>query len=202
MYYPFSQDKLFEQENTLKDIRVTNGGSNYDVINPPEITLSGPGVGNTTALIRPVLSGSIGDIQVDPQNFGINRIITATIEGGNGNGAILEPVLFDRKREISFDARLMSDSGGVDNVDETITFQDRHNIINGQPLVYDRNDNPPLGIGSFTGSDAGTSIVGVGTTTLVNTSTYYPEVVNTSTIKLYQTLGDLNAGINLSLIHI
>ena len=64
----------------------------------------------------------------------------------------------------------MSDSGGVDNVNETITFQDRHNLINGQPLVYDRNDNPPLGIGSFTGSDAGTSIVGVGTTTLVNLS--------------------------------
>ena len=48
----------------------------------------------------------------------------------------------------------------------------------------------------FTGSDAGTSVVGVGTTTLVNTATYYPEIVNTSTIKLYQTLGDLNAGIN------
>ena len=164
-----SEDKIYF--GPLDRITLLNGGSNYDVINPPEITLSGPGVGNTTALIRPVLSGSIGDIQVDPQNFGINRIITATIEGGNGNGAILEPVLFDRKREISFDARLMSDSGGVDNVDETITFQDRHNIINGQPLVYDRNDNPPLGIGSFTGSDAGTSIVGVGTTTLVNTST-------------------------------
>ena len=28
------------------------------------------------------------------------RIITATIEGGNGNGAVLEPVLVDRKREI------------------------------------------------------------------------------------------------------
>ena len=189
-----SEDKIYF--GPLDRVKLLNGGKNYDVINPPEITLSGPGVGNTTALIRPVLSGSIDDIQVDPQNFGINRVITATIEGGNGDGAILEPVLFERKREISFDARLMSDSGGVDNVNETITFQERHNIINGQPLVYDRNDNPPLGIGSFTGSDIGSSIVGVGTTTLVNTATYYPEIVNTSTIKLYQTLGDLNAGIN------
>ena len=189
-----SEDKIYF--GPLDRVTLLNGGRDYDVINPPEITLSGPGVGNTTALIRPVLSGSIQDVQVDPQNFGINRVITATIEGGNGDGAILEPVLFERKREISFDARLMSDSGGVDNVNETITFQDRHNLINGQPLVYDRNDNPPLGIGSFTGSDAGTSIVGVGTTTLVNTATYYPEIVNTSTIKLYQTLGDLNAGIN------
>ena len=89
----------------------------------------------------------------------------------------------------------MTESGGVDNVNETITFQDRHNIVSGQPLVYDRNNNPPLGIGTV-GNDAGTSIVGVGTTTLVNAATYYPEVVNTSTIKLFQTLSDYNSGIN------
>jgi hypothetical protein len=63
------------------------------------------------------------------RDFGIHRVLSATIEGGNGNGAILEPVLSERKRELSFDARLLSDSGGVDNVDETITFQDRHNIV-------------------------------------------------------------------------
>ena len=171
-------------------------------MNPPEITLSNSGVGNTTALIRPVINGSIKDVQIDPQNFGIRRIITATIEGGNGNGAVIEPVLVDRKREISFDARLLSESGGVDNVDETITFQTRHNIASGQPLIYDRNNNPPLGIGPFFGSDLGTvaigaaTTVGIGTTTLINAATYYPEVVNTKTIKLYQTLSDFNAGIN------
>ena len=171
-------------------------------MNPPEITLSNSGVGNTTALIRPVINGSVKDVQIDPQNFGIRRIITATIEGGNGNGAVIEPVLVDRKREISFDARLLSESGGVDNVDETITFQTRHNIASGQPLIYDRNNNPPLGIGPFFGSDLGTvaigaaTTVGIGTTTLINAATYYPEVVNTKTIKLYQTLSDFNAGIN------
>ena len=107
----------------------------------------------------------------------------------------LEPILSERKREITFDARLLTESGGVDNINETITFQDRHNIVSGQPLVYDRNNNPPLGIGTV-GNDAGTSIVGVGTTTLVNAATYYPEVVNTSTIKLFQTLSDYNSGIN------
>ena len=121
--------------------------------------------------------------------------MSATIEGGNGSGAVLEPVLADRKRELSFDARLLSESGGVDNVDETITFQDRQHIVRGQPQTYHRNNNPPLGIGTV-GNDSGTSVVGLGTTTLVNTATYYPEVVNPSTIKLYQTLGDYSAGIN------
>ena len=188
-----SDDKIFF--GPLDGITLLNGGSNYDVVNPPEITLSSPGVGNTTALIRPVINGSVTTVQVDPQNFGIHRVLSATIEGGNGDGAILEPVLSERKRELSFDARLLSDSGGVDNVNETITFQDRHNILSGQPLTYDRNNNPPLGIGTV-GNDSGTSVVGLGTTTLVNTATYYPEVVNTRTVKLYQTLGDYSAGIN------
>ena len=188
-----SNDKIFF--GPLDKITLLNGGKNYDVINPPDITLSSPGIGNTTALIRPVITGSVTKVQVDPQKFGIHRVLSATIEGGNGSGAILEPVLAERKRELSFDARLLSESGGVDNVDETITFLDRHNIVSGQPLIYDRNNNPPLGIGTV-GNDSGTSVVGVGTTTLVNTATYYPEVVNTSTIKLYQTLGDYSAGIN------
>jgi len=195
-----SEDTIFF--GPLNRVTLLNNGKNYDAINPPEITLSNPGVGNTTALIRPVITGSVKDIQIDPQDFGIKRIITATIEGGNGDGAVIEPFLVDRKREISFDARLLSQSGGVDNVDETITFQTSHNIASGQPLIYDRNNNPPLGVGPFFGSDLGSvaigaaTTVGIGTTTLINAATYYPEVVNTKTIKLYQTLGDYNAGIN------
>ena len=188
-----SDDKIFF--GSLDSVSLLNGGKNYDAITPPTITLSGPGAGSTTALIRPVVTGSVTKVQVDPQNFGINRVLSATIEGGNGSGAILEPLLSERKREISFDARLLSNSGGVDNVDETITFQSPHNISSGQPLIYDRNNNPPLGIGTV-GNDAGTSVVGVGTTTLVNTATYYPSVVNPSTIKLYQTFEDYSAGIN------
>ena len=188
-----SEDKIFF--GPLDKVNLLNGGSNYDVIKPPTIELSGPGAGSTNALIRPVITGSVEDVQIDPQDFDINRVVSITIEGGNGSGAILEPVLSERRREISFDARLLTDSGGIDNVDETITFLNAHNIVSGQPLIYDRNNNPPLGIGTV-GNDAGTSVVGLGTTTLVNASTYYPSVINPTTIKLFQTLSDYNAGIN------
>ena len=188
-----SDDKIFF--GPLKNITLLNGGSNYDVLVPPSIQLSGPGVGNTNALIRPVVTGKLTDVLVDPQDFDINRVVSVTLEGGNGSGSILEPVLFERKREISFDARLLNESGGIDNIDETITFLSKHNIVSGQPLVYDRNNNPPLGIGTV-GNDGGTSVVGVGTTTLINAATYYPSVVNPTTIKLYQTLADYNVGVN------
>ncbi len=141
------------------------------------------------------LSGKIVDVQVDPQDFDIKRIISTTIEGGNGSGTILEPVLNERRRELSFDARLLTDSGGIDHVNETLTFLQEHNIASGEPLVYDRNNNIPLGIGTV-GNDAGTSVVGLGTTTLINAATYYPLVINPTKVKLFQSLDDYNAGIN------
>ena len=188
-----SNDKIFF--GPLQSISLLNGGKNYDVINPPNIQLSGSGANNTTALIRPIVTGDIVDVQVDPQDFDIKKIISVTIEGGNGSGTVLEPVLQERRRELSFDARLISDSGGVDNINETLTFSKNHNIVSGQPLIYDRNNNPPLGIGTV-GNDAGTSVVGVGTTTLINSATYYPSVLNPTTVQLYQTISDYTAGIN------
>ena len=128
-----------------------------------------------TALIQPVISGKVVDVQVDPQDFDIKKIISVTMEGGNGSGTVLEPVLQERARELDFDG-LISQSGGIDNINETLTFLTNHNIVSGQPLVYDRNNNPPLGIGTV-GNDAGTSVVGVGTTTLINSATYYPSVL-------------------------
>ena len=62
------------------------------------------------------------------------------------------------------------------------------------PLVYDKNGNNPLGVGTV-GNDS-LSVVGLGTTTLVDSSIYYPLVVNFKTIKLFQNINDYNAGIN------
>ena len=47
------------------------------------------------------------DIQVDPQDFDIQKVLSVTIEGGNGSGATFEPILSKRKREIPFDGRLI-----------------------------------------------------------------------------------------------
>ena len=187
-----SEDKIFF--GPLENVKVLNGGSNYDVVNPPILQVSSPGTGKTTALVRPVISGSVVDIQVDPQDFDIQEVLSFTIEGGNGSGATFEPILSKRKRELLFDGRLISESGGIDNINETLTFLSDHHIASGLPLVYDKNGNDPLGVGTV-GND-GISVVGLGTTTLVDSATYYPLVVNSNTIKLFQNLSDYNTGIN------
>ena len=69
-----------------------NGGYNYDVLNIPSITLTGPSTtltagAGTTALIQPVISGIVSSVSIDPQNFDIKSVKTVTISGGNGDGA-------------------------------------------------------------------------------------------------------------------
>ena len=182
-----SQDKIYY--GPVESLRLYSGGTDYDVINPPTVNVVNPGTG-TTALSRAVVVGNVKEVIVDPQDFDIKRVVSTTITGGNGSGAILEPVLEKRQREIKFDARPHYEGGGVNIYTDTIEFLGVHNLLSGEPLLYDKDLNNALGVGTYLGSnlDLGTK--------LNEESTYYPEVVNTTTIKLYPTLADYNAGIN------
>ena len=182
-----SQDKIYY--GPVESLRLYSGGTDYDVINPPTISITNPGTG-TTALSRAVVVGDVKEVVVDPQNFDIKRVVSTTISGGNGSGAILEPVLEKRQREIEFDARPHYDGGGINIYTETLEFLTVHNLLSGEPLLYDRNTNNAVGVGSYLGSNLNSG------TTLNEESTYYPEVIDTTTIKLYSTLADYNAGIN------
>jgi len=182
-----SEDQIFY--GPLSNLKIINSGSNYDVINPPSITITSPSVG-TTALIQPVVSGSVKEVLVDPSEFDISSVISITITGGNGNGAILEPVLSKRFREIAFNAQNIFSLGGIDYVSDTLTFLSNHNLSDGEKIVYNKNGNNEVGVGSFNGSNTNQN------KTLVNGGVYYTKVVNNSTIKLYENENDYISGIN------
>ena len=184
-----SLDKIYF--GPIEEVELLNNGVDYDVINPPTVTIDNSVVsGGTTALVQPVVRGSVKSVLVDPQDFDIRRIQSVTISGGNGSGAILEPVLDTKYREIEFDAREITVGGGIDIVDETITFTKNHNLRNGDKIVYNRNGNAEIGIGTFGG------VNNQQTSTLHSGSAYFAEIVNTSTIKLYETEDNFNTGIN------
>ena len=184
-----SSDKVYY--GPLESIKLYNGGNDYDVINPPIVDVGNSVVsGGTTALVRPIVRGSVQSVLVDPQDFDLKDVISVTISGGNGNGAILEPVLETRYREVEFDSRPLSSGGGVDVSNDTITFTSSHNFRNGDALVYNRNGNNPLGLSTISGNNNDQGY------TLSSGSVYYTQVVNNSTIKLYQTLADYSSGIN------
>ena len=182
-----SNDKIYY--GSIENVEILNNGSNYDVINPPTIQISNPGSG-TTCLVRPVISGIITAVYVDPQDFDINNVVSITVTGGNGSGSILQPIIGKRYRELSFDARLNTESGGIDVTNETITFINNHNLSNGQAIVYNKNGNNPVSIGTFAGLNTDQN------KTLQSGSVYYAKVVNPTTIKLHQTFSDYYVGIN------
>ena len=174
-----SNDKVYY--GPLKSISVLNGGIDYDVINPPLISVSS-GIGST-ALVRPVVSGLIKKVYIDSQDYDINTIVSIGVTGGNGSGCVLEPILTKRRRDIFFDGRLTTNSGGISSTTNQLSFLTNHNLINGELVVYNSNGNSPIGIGT-------TNL------TLVNNATYYSKVDNNRTIKLFQTNSDYLSGIN------
>jgi len=183
---PESQDKIYY--GPLEKFEVINSGKNYDVINPPNITISSPSVG-TTAIVNPVISGIVSAVYVDPQDFDVQKVISLTLTGGNGTGCVLEPVMGERFREIEFDSRDIFFGGGLDPTDETITFINNHNLKNGEAIIYNQNGNTPIGISTFKNSNVATS-------TLVSGSSYYVKSINPRTIQIYNKLSDYNLGIN------
>lgn len=169
----------------LQEVNVLNGGDGYDVINPPLITPS-----SGSAKLQSVVSGSVKKIYVDPQEFDVDVLVSVALTGGNGKGATFEPVIETRRREVKFDAREIGFGGGLDITTETITFEVPHNLIDGQSIVYDSVNNSPIGIGSFGGSNANTSLV------LKTGATYYTKYISDTTIQIYQKLSDYRSGIN------
>ncbi len=169
----------------LESVNVLSGGTGYDVINPPLLSLS-----SGSALVQPVISGSVEKIYVDPQDFDIDVIVSVALTGGNGTDATFEPIVERKRREIAFDAREISNGGGISTTFETITFLSDHNLYDGQPILYRQGGNSPLGIGTYYGSDANTG------RTLKNESLYYSKFISNNTIQLYESFEDFKSGIN------
>ena len=186
---PDSADKIYY--GPIEKFEVLNGGRDYDVINPPNITISA-GAGNT-AYIEPIVTGSVKKVFVDPQEFDIDDVESVTLTGGNGEGCVLEPIVGIRFREIEFDSRPLTLGGGVDVTNETITFRQNHGLVDGQRIIYNQNGNKPIALGQA--YDTNNTETGK----LISGDEYVVKVVNTTTIKLHINEGDAlngNAGIN------
>jgi len=175
----------------LTNLKVLNPGSDYDVLSPPTVVISNPVTSTgTTALVDVIVKGNLKEVIVDPNTVNVQRVISASVTGGNGSGAVLLPIVEEQFKELDFNAQLSTFGGGLNVSDETISFLEFHNLQNGTPIVYNPNGNQPLGIGTYQQSNTDQGRY------LINGAIYFPEIINTSSIKLYNTLSDLNSGIN------
>ena len=184
IHSPISDDNIYY--GALEGIDVFNGGSDYDIINPPSVVVE-TGAG-TTALVEPILSGSVSKVFVDPQNFDIDKIVSISLTGGNGSGCLLSPITGGRFRDITFDSRNLFFGGGIDIDEETITFQIEHNLENGQLVYYRNNGNASIGISTLNSN--------VVTETLSDGDPYFVRVVNPTTVRIFNNKNDSLFGIS------
>jgi hypothetical protein len=180
-----SRDKVYF--GPLKSVSVVTEGEEYDVVNPPVVSVSAGGTVN--ALVQPVLSGKVTKIHVDTQEFDIDKIISIGVTGGNGSGLIVDPILTKRVREVFFNAKTTNNLGGINTVGETITFQTNHNFSDGEEIIYNSNGNLPIGINTSGELELPIS-------TLSNNQRYFAKVLNNVSIQLYKKQSDYSSGIN------
>jgi hypothetical protein len=170
----------------IQKIDILEQGENYDVVNPPQIQISDPtGIGGTTCLVSPIISGSVKSILLDVKDIPIKKISSVSISGGNGTGCVLEPVIENKHREIEFDATI-----SVNASTDSISFVNNHYFSDGQRVVYNKNNNDPIGIGTFGGSNLDQNKF------LLNGGSYFVKYITAKSIGLYESLNDYIAGIN------
>jgi len=182
---PYSEDIIYY--GPIDQVDLENSGSDYDVVNPPVLKVEA-GAG-TTALVQPIIKGTVKKIFVDPQDFDIASVTNISLTGGNGTGCLLEPILGARFRDLFFDSRNLFFGGSLDLDNESISFDKPHNLANGQKVFYRNEGNPSLGIGDAydnTGTIKGT---------LSDGDPYFVRVVNPTTIRIFNTEIDAISGI-------
>jgi len=180
-------DKVFF--GPVEKVSVFNFGSDYDVINPPKCIIADSDNSGNTALANVAVSGTLKDILIDPQDFDIDQVISISISGGNGTGALVEPIVIDQFREVGFNGKNASDGGGVSVYGDFIRTTNNHNFGNGQEIIYDPNGNRSLGVTGF----GLTSVTG---NFLETGGKYFTEVIDPVSFRLYENESDFNSGIN------
>ena len=175
----------------IQSIDVLEGGSQYDVITPPTVSiesLTGTGV-SATANVK----GQFERIDILDSGFDYVDPPVIEINGGNGQGAIAKSRLKEISHFIDFDA---SSTGGAINIaDDTIGFGTFHKFRDGEAIIYKTFGAGAIGIAS----------AGITTTAiqlnpdhrLIDESVYFVAKVDSTTIKLANNKNDALTKSNL-----
>ena len=175
----------------VESIDVLEGGSQFDVITPPTVSvesLTGAGV-SATANIK----GSFERFDIIDAGFDYVEPPVIEISGGNGRDAIAKSRLKQIDHFIDFDA---SSTGNAINIaDDTIGFGTFHKFRDGEAVIYKTFNTGAIGIAS----------AGITTTAiqlnpdqrLVDEAIYFVSKVNSTTIKLANNQNDAITKSNL-----
>jgi len=157
----------------IEEIIPINKGKNYDIINPPVLTVS-DSIGNGASAYCSI-NGNLQRIEILDQGFDYLEDPVITISGGNGIDASAKANLINFEHSVIFNPTAF---GGLVNLtNNTIGFTTYHKFRNIEEVIY----NP----------QGQTAVGGLSTN-----STYFVSTENALTVKLYNSFEDANIGIN------
>ena len=171
----------------IEEVKVTAPGNGFDIINPPLLSINDVtgtafvGLGATTTVGAGAtgflsISGSLREIQILDRGFDYIETPTVTIDGGNGIGAkaLVSTKLIDHSVEFFSDSASKKVSLGTTS---SIGFSTYHKFRVGEELIYK--------------TDSQNGVGGLSTDAV-----YYASIVNSTTVKLHNNIGDAVTGIN------
>ena len=155
----------------IKSIDVVDGGTEYDIINPPLLTITDQVGTGATGYIS--ISGSLTKINIKDPGFDYTAPPIVNITGGNGNGATASVNMKKIDHQVLFNAGVpfagAATTSSVNLVDNTIGFGNvYHKFRNAEEVIY--NTEGQTAIGGLTKS-----------------STYFVNVKDAYTIGIHST---------------
>ena len=163
----------------LNKIEVTVGGTDYDIINPPVLSII-DSVGSG-AIGFCAIKGSLKQIRIVDPGFDYVETPVIKITGGNGVGAKAYAGMKLIDHQVTFNSEKKSAQVSLTN--DTIGFSTYHKFRNSEQIIYITNGQQAIGIGTTPG-------------TLTNNSLYFVSVQSPTEVKLHNTLSDVISGIN------
>ena len=164
----------------LQSVEVLNTGSNYDVINPPRISVTQDGhVGSGASVIAHV-EGTIEEVVMDTKGLDYEEIPNVRIVGGNNDTAILKAKMRIDHQVVEFDST--SAGSVVNTATDRFVFTSPHGLKNGEEIIYDANGSSTIGIGVTPG-------------TLIDTAPYFVVKIDDFNIHISESRTKALAGV-------
>jgi hypothetical protein len=175
-----SKDNVYY--GSIEKIIPTSPGSDYDVINPPILTIIDP-VGSGANANCSVIGG-LKKINIIDPGFDYLEEPQIQITGGNGSGASAKANLISFDHEVSFNSQ---GSAGLVKLSPTniIGFSSYHKFRDFEEVIYITNGQNAVG-GASTIAFSGLS----------TNSSYFVSVQDAYNVKLHRSFSDAVAGIN------
>ena len=176
-----SSDVIYN--GALESVEVLNTGSDYDLINPPRLSIQQTGYVGSGASVVAQVKGKITDILVTDNGTDYLDVPDVVITGGNGE-AFAQALLRKQQQVVSFDAA--SGGGVVSTASSEFTFKFPHRLKNTEEIIYNSGGSTEIGIKTAQGSDD---------LFLKNNSSYFAIVKDPFTIALTRLSSEAVLGI-------